>query len=195
MKKILCLFALVLAAMPRLGATQYTFENFDVSIAGAGPLSLQLGGFAAGFDPTGANTADWLSHWVTGDTGYYDETGPEWSANLALADNAGLAVGQQLFLWAFDTQAGVGSSWALFSDSSWLMSTNDGLDPTTYFLGFTADTQASFGGLNFAQGVATLAVVGGAGSSVPDASTSAPLLALGCALAVGLRRRFQIPSA
>lgn len=194
MKKILCLLTLTLAAMPRLSATQYAFENFDVSIAGAGPLSVQLGGFTAGFDPTGANATDWLSHWVTGDTGYYDETGPEWSVNLALADNADFAVGQQLFLWAFDNQGGIGSSWALFSDSSWLMSANDGLDPNMYFLGFNADTQAIFGGLDLTQGVATLAVVSGGGSSVPDASTSAPLVLLGCAFALGLRRRFQIPS-
>lgn len=195
MKKIFCLLALAVAAALPVRATQYYFDNFEVVIDGASSLSLQLGSFHAGFTPGAGNTSNWLSNWISSpDVGYYDGSGPEWSVNLGLADNSGIAVGQQIFLWAFDTQAGVGSQWALFQDAAWTMEANDGLDPTTYFLAFSENTTALLGSLDLAKGLATTNAVG-AGSSVPDASASVLLFAAGLATVVGVRRRMQTVAA
>lgn len=192
MKKLLCLLALSAATVLPVRATQYYFDNFDVVIDGASSLSLQLGSFNVGFNPVASNTADWVANWVSGpDVGYYDGSGPEWSVNLALADNTGIAIGQQIYLWAFDTQAGVGSQWALFQDAAWKMEANDGLDATTYFLAFSENTAALYGSLDLAQGLATTSVVA-AGSAVPDASASVLLFAAGLITVAGVRRRVRI---
>lgn len=188
MKKLLLALALVAATGLPLSATQYTFGNYDLPVSGAGPLTLQLGGFT-GFSPSSLNLTDWLANWTTepGSDGYYDDTGPEWSVNLALADNSSFAVGQQLYLWAFDTQAGIGSAWALFTDSSWLMAANDGLDPTTYFLEFTAASTAIFGSLDLVGGSASTSIVGAA--AVPDAGTTGLLVGLSFLGLAALRQR------
>lgn len=175
MKKLTTCLALSLLATLPLKATQYIFENFDVvvndqsALPWSASLEAQLGVFAPGFTPASANLTDWASQWVSTSSGYYDPSGPEWSVSLNLSDNTDFAVNQQLYLWLFDSQAGIGSQWSLFTDASWLVASNDGLDPTIYFLDFTDASAALFGGLDLAVNSASTSLVTGGGSAVPDA--------------------------
>jgi hypothetical protein len=50
-----------------------------------------------------------------------------------------------------------------------LVASNDGLDPTIYFLDFTDASAALFGSLDLAANSASTSLVTGGGSAVPDA--------------------------
>jgi hypothetical protein len=191
MKKLLLTgLALLALASPGLRATTYVFENFNTTLLDANgqpwtaSLNLELGGFINGFTPTAANRSDWAANWVADPGGYYDPTGPEWSASLVLASNAVFAVGTQLYLWAFDFQSGASAQSGLFVDASWKTVTNAPLDLTPNFLGFTGGTTAIVGAYSFS---GLTAATAGA-SAIPEPSAWAALTGL-AALALAVSRR------
>lgn len=185
--------ALLAAAVSPVAATEYIFEDYEVTLlrADATPwdyADLQLGNFSGGFTPTAANTDDWLSHWTGASSfGYHDGSGPEWSALLTLSDNTLFSIGSSLFLWAFDTQVLPGAQWALFQDPTWLIEDNDDLDLEPVFLGFTDATQAVYGRFDGGQQIASTVKVTAA--SVPDSASTALLLGLAMTAVGALFRR------
>lgn len=171
-KTILSSLLLGAALTAPLSATEYFFNDFDyravdTSFADWTSLNLELGKFAAGFTPTVENLDLWASNWVPfADPAYsssgYFAAGPEWSASLALPDNTDYAVGDSLYLWAFNALTGPGREWALLADANWKVVLNDPLDPNSVDFGFSGQTTALFGVINanreFVQTVAAVPV-------------------------------------
>ncbi len=191
MKKILVLsLGLLGLTLVPLRATTYVFENFNTTLLDGtaqpwtGMLEVELGAFINGFTPTNANRDLWLGNWVAETGGYYDASGPEWSAALNLADNATLSVGTQLYVWAFDLQSGASAQSALLVDGAWKTVSNSSLDLTTNFFGFSAGTSALVGAFDFNAQTARTATA----SAVPEPGTSALLAGLAVLGLVACRR-------
>jgi len=94
-------------------ATDYVFENFDTTLFksggqpwAGGVVNVEVGTFINGFTPTAGNLSSWLANWKADTCGFYDPSGPEWSAALVLADNSVFKQNAQLYLWAFDSHTG-----------------------------------------------------------------------------------------
>lgn len=180
-------------ALP-LHATQYYFGNWDVTLSQAdgsawtSETTIQLGKFADGFLPTTANVNDWFSHWLStpAASGYYDPSGPEWSAALDLVDNAVFNAGDQFYLWVFDSSLSPTGELALFTDASWLGALNSSEDYTSYSFDFTRNTEALWGSVDLSSGLAYTAPL--QTRPVPDL-TSWEAWALCLALLVGCTRR------
>jgi len=198
MKKLLLLLAL-LPGFTALHATGYVFENFDVSLLDAsgqpwsGTLTVELSAFSGSFTPVPTNLGQWSSSWIAGSSGYYDSSGPEWSAELLLADNAVYTAGTQVYLWAFDSRIpGETSQWVLLTDPSWLVTTNAGDDNSNYMFAFSANTTAIVGSFDLGSlSAATAPAV----SAVPEPATwtaLSGLFALGLAISRRRRRRSSI---
>ena len=177
-------------------------ETTGLAVTGS-VKELQFGFFASGFTPTAANASQWLANF-TGVTGYYDPSGPEWSAGISTGNNTTYAINQQLSAIVFnlddDTDlltalaGGLSGSVqaAIVTNPLWTVVAASGSDPTSYVFdlnGRTVDTGSS---QTFTAG-ASVALVGSINSEtstvalVPEPSTGA-LMMIGAAGLVALRR-------
>lgn len=198
MKNLLAgiLFFAVASTLP-LSATVYTFGNFDYDLrtsAGASWSSgnLALGKFALNFTPTALNVSDWSAKWISDSAGYFDGSGPEWSAELVLANNTTFSAGDQLYLWAYDSVVGPNCQWALLTDPSWKVVVNSPLATDPILFDFTARTTALLGSINGVdQTVRSAALV--AAAPVPEPATWVSVAA-GASMILLLARRRRTSS-
>lgn len=198
MKRLFASLALLAAACAPLSATNYYFTNSDYTLFASNGVefsagNLQLGKFTGGFMPGSSNLDSWSSSWISGPTGSFDLSGPDWSAALTLTNNSVYAVGDQLYLWAFNTVSGSNREWALLSDPAWKIVTNSSLSLVDHFFDFSASTTALFGTIGNGR-VTTATPV--AVAPVPEPATWVPMLT-GCAMiaVVGYRRRVRAKAA
>jgi|GEM_PF-4082025 len=193
MKRLLASLAILAAVCAPLSATNYYFTDSDYTLFASNGTefsagNLQLGKFTSGFSPTSSNTASWSSSWLSGPTGSFDPSGPDWSAALTLTNNSVYAVGDQLYLWAFNTVSGTNREWALLTDPTWKIVTNSSLSLTDHFFDFSSSTTALFGSIG--NGRVTAANPSVAVVPVPEPATWVGMLT-GCVMIalVGYRRR------
>lgn len=192
MKRFLTSLAVFVAAITPLSATNYYFtDSTETLFASNGAEfsagNLQLGKFTSTFTPSGSNLNAWSANWIAGPTGSFDPSGPDWSASLTLTNNAVFAVGDPLYLWAFNTVSGANREWALLSDPAWKIVANSSLNLIDQFLDFSPATVALFGGISAGRVTTAPAL---AIAPVPEPATWVSMLT-GCAMIVmlGYRRR------
>lgn len=194
MKKLLASLVWLVAACAPLSATNYYFSDTDYTLfesngSAFAAGNLKLGKFDSGFLPSGSNVDSWAAHWLSGSAGFYDPSSPEWSASLILTDNSTFAIGDQLFLWAYNSVTGSGREWALLTDPAWKIVANSTTNLFDQFFGFSSSTTAVFGQINVnAQQITAAAAV--AGAAVPEPATWLSVVT-GSVLIVmaGVRRR------
>jgi hypothetical protein len=185
MKNVI-MVALGLAAAAPLSATEYLFNDLtyravDSSGTDWSSLNVELGKFAAGFTPTSANLDLWGANWIPfadpmySPSGYF-AAGPEWQALISLPDNSQYAVGDTLFLWAFDSLVGAGREWALLTDASWSVVANDILDPVMQEFAFTSQTTALFGAIQHQRNDPLVMTAQAVAVPVPEPSTWAGVI-------------------
>lgn len=183
-----------------LGDYVYTVrDNANTVITGT--TQLRFGFFANGFTPTANNANLWLSNF-TGVSGYFDGSGPEWSAGIPLSNNSVYAVGTQLSVIIFNFGVSANASSLLASGLSanyqaavitnplWTITAASGSDPTAY--NFSLDGKlVDTGTSQIPTSGASTALVGTLSSSsvtlVPEPSTGA-LMMIGAVGLVALRR-------
>lgn len=175
MKTLLSSLALLAASILPASATVYDFADFDYNLLGASGSAwssgnLALGKFNSGFTPTSLNLSSWSGNFIGGPTGFFDGSGPEWGAELVLSNNATFGVGDQLYLWAYNSLAGSGQEWALLTDPAWKIITNSPLATDPVFFDFSSQTTAVFGTVNNGQSFVRAAAVLAA-TPVPEPAT------------------------
>ena len=175
----------------------YTVNNLaNVAIATSALGELQFGYFATGFTPTLANYSQWTDPVnFTGVSGYYDGSGPEWSAGINIGNNLLYPVNKQLVAIVYNiadnASLATATQAAILTNPQWKILTSDGSDPTQhtfdlngkYFpegLAAAGATTALFGTIDSRSSIVTLDLV-------PEPSTGA-LMMIGAAGLVALRR-------
>ena len=96
-----------------LGDYIYTVRDSS-NIAVNSITQLQFGFFTGGFTPTASNASQWLANF-TGVSGYFDGSGPEWSAAIDIGSNATYPVNTQLSVIIFNFGVGQNASSLLTS--------------------------------------------------------------------------------
>lgn len=163
------------------------YTLYDSTGSVSADVTFAFGTFAEGFVPTVANVDEWSSHWLTGgDAMGVIEGGTYWTTYFNLAHNNVIAVGAQLYAWAYnilDTESG-NAQWLLLSDPEWLGAASAPADWTQHDFVFSSNTLALIGSFDFDAKTGQL----GSLSAVPEPATYAALFGVG-ALGFALFRR------
>lgn len=94
-----------------------------------GFFRFQLGAFAAGFEPTAGNAAEWAAHWTPGSTADYHGENRLFQGRFTLTGNAApFAVNGKAWIWGFRNGES-GSDWILFRHPSWRWPAANPLNP------------------------------------------------------------------
>ncbi|MBX7211275.1 MAG: PEP-CTERM sorting domain-containing protein [Verrucomicrobiaceae bacterium] len=148
------LAALLLAWLPQAHARNINWSSGvgDIFLQADGVTAMdssfgfELGGFTTGFTPTQANFSLWQSNWIVFDTantgtaewspgvGYYSSTGMTVAAAGSTVTSsitgATFTIGQQAYLWAFNTKTiGASTQWAMIANTAWTYPASDPFNP------------------------------------------------------------------
>lgn len=106
--------------------------NFDSSGAAMNAgFQFQIGVFKNGFQPTAANTAQWLTHWQAAASAGYSEVSKRFDGIMSVVNNLPpFTSGAQG--WVFGRRdTATGSEWILFRAAAWTWPSPNPLNPLT----------------------------------------------------------------
>lgn len=94
-----------------------------------GFFQFQLGAFAAGFEPTATNAAQWAANWTPGSTAAYHEGNRLFQGQFTLSNNAApFTANGKAWVWGFRSGES-GSDWILFRHPAWRWPAANPLNP------------------------------------------------------------------
>ena len=128
----------------------------------------ELGGFAAGFQPSSANAREWRENWVAVGSADYNASLRFFAASTEITQQSA-GFGGPAYIWGFNREAiGGDAEWVLLTNSNWVLpSSGTSIAPPQQWSTGTATT-AVLGSVNAQPGVhLRTASVGGSASVTP----------------------------
>lgn len=200
--------ALLFLCVPKEArATSFILSDFNgtLSVSAGTQVTtmneLMFGFFANSFTPTALNFAQWLPNF-TGVSGYFDGSGPEWSAGIDIGDNNIYPVGRQLhvivynILNANEGNKASATQAAIITNPRWVIASASATDIVPNFFDLTGSFQGYDNNgieINRLTGTSTSVIGILSGSSVTMAVIPEPssisLLVMGLASTLAFRRR------